>query len=194
VRLKGTSEARRDSSGGLVIGARPDLPSAAYRDLARLSIPSGCTRCAFRTGESERRARRDSSKRTAELGVQNRRPDLPARSVPCLELSGKRSAPVATVVDNRAEHPDARCRIRAVEGYCSGTPANIGWDQWEGGSRPRAADDFVAIRARLEELRRERDQVRRQKAREEYLNELHQAALDRALGATDQPEPFRGRR
>ena len=30
--------------------------------------------------------------------------------------------------------------------------------------RPRAADDFVAIRARMEELRRERLQVEREKA------------------------------
>ncbi len=61
-------------------------------------------------------------------------------------------------------------------------------------SRPRVADDFASIRCRLEELRRERDQLRRQKAREEYVKELHQAALERALGTTEQPGPFRGRR
>jgi hypothetical protein len=61
-------------------------------------------------------------------------------------------------------------------------------------SRSRAADDFAAIRARLEELRRERDQIRRQKAREEFVEEIHQAALDRARGTIDQPGPFRGRR
>ena len=61
-------------------------------------------------------------------------------------------------------------------------------------TRPRAADDFVAIWTRLEEMRREREQVRRQKAREEFLKEVHQAALDRALGATDPPEPSRSRR
>ena len=33
-------------------------------------------------------------------------------------------------------------------------------------SRPRAADDFVAIRARLEELRRERERLRQEPERE----------------------------
>jgi hypothetical protein len=61
-------------------------------------------------------------------------------------------------------------------------------------SRPRAAHDFAAIRTRLEELRRERDQVRRQKAREEFVEEIHQAALDRALEKIDQRGPSRGRR
>ena len=46
-------------------------------------------------------------------------------------------------------------------------------------SRPHAADDFAAIRGWLEELRRERDQIRRQQAREEFVKEVHQAALNR---------------
>ena len=33
-------------------------------------------------------------------------------------------------------------------------------------SRPRATDDFVAIRARLEELRRERERLRQEPERE----------------------------
>ena len=33
-------------------------------------------------------------------------------------------------------------------------------------SRPRAADDFAAIRTRLDELRRERDRVRQEPERE----------------------------
>ena len=61
-------------------------------------------------------------------------------------------------------------------------------------SRPRAADDFVAIRGRLEELRREREHIRRQTGREELLKDAYQAALDRVFGATEEPEPLRGRR
>jgi hypothetical protein len=60
-------------------------------------------------------------------------------------------------------------------------------------SRPRAADDFAAIRARMEELRRERERINRERAREEWLREVHQAALNRALGVVDPPKSLGSR-
>ena len=56
-------------------------------------------------------------------------------------------------------------------------------------SRPRAADDFAAIRARMDELRRERDWVQR-KPRDE-LFDRSQAADVRSLPRFGKPETGR---
>lgn len=58
-------------------------------------------------------------------------------------------------------------------------------------SRSRAVDDFPAIRARMDELRRERERIKREKARDELLRETYQAALARALGPEYLPDRFR---
>ena len=61
-------------------------------------------------------------------------------------------------------------------------------------ARPRAADDFVVIRARLLELRRERDQVV-QGAADEPRPKPHNRPLDRPAASREQEEfrPFRDR-
>jgi hypothetical protein len=47
-------------------------------------------------------------------------------------------------------------------------------------SRPRAADDFASIRARMEELRREREWVQH-KPRDELFDRSHVADMPRVM-------------
>jgi hypothetical protein len=55
-------------------------------------------------------------------------------------------------------------------------------------TRPRAADDFVTIRARLEELRRERAQVLKKDAQETEGTALGGRSLLRRIEGRARPE------
>ena len=54
-------------------------------------------------------------------------------------------------------------------------------------TRPRAADDFTTIRARMEELRRERAQTSKTETRE--TGSVDSRALFRRLEGRQRPEP-----
>ena len=56
-------------------------------------------------------------------------------------------------------------------------------------TRPRAADDFATIRARIEELRRERAQAPKTEARETEGRSLETRGLLRRLEGRQRPEP-----
>ena len=61
-------------------------------------------------------------------------------------------------------------------------------------ARPRAADDFAAIRTRMEELRRERMEVARADAAETII-EAHRRPMSRSPAPIDEEAlgPFRDR-
>ena len=56
-------------------------------------------------------------------------------------------------------------------------------------TRPRAADDFATIRARIEELRRERAQAPKPETRETEGRSLETRGLLRRLEGRQRPEP-----
>jgi hypothetical protein len=56
-------------------------------------------------------------------------------------------------------------------------------------TRPRAADDFATIRARLEELRRERAQASKTETRETEDRGLDTRGLLRRLEGRQRPDP-----
>ena len=56
-------------------------------------------------------------------------------------------------------------------------------------TRPRAADDFATIRARIEELRRERAQAPKTETRETEGRSLETRGLLRRLDGRQRPEP-----
>jgi hypothetical protein len=56
-------------------------------------------------------------------------------------------------------------------------------------TRPRAADDFATIRARIEELRRERAQASKTETRETEDRSLETRGLLRRLEGRQRPEP-----
>jgi len=56
-------------------------------------------------------------------------------------------------------------------------------------TRPRAADDFATIRARIEELRRERAQAPKTETRETEGRSLETRGLLRRLEGRQRPEP-----
>jgi hypothetical protein len=56
-------------------------------------------------------------------------------------------------------------------------------------TRPRAADDFATIRARMEELRRERAQASRTETREAEDRGRDTRGLFRRLEGRQRPEP-----
>jgi len=56
-------------------------------------------------------------------------------------------------------------------------------------TRPRAADDFATIRARIEELRRERAQAPKTETRETEGRSLEPNGLLRRLEGRQRPEP-----
>ena len=56
-------------------------------------------------------------------------------------------------------------------------------------TRPRAADDFATIRARIEELRRERAQAPKTEIRETEGRSLETRGLLRRLEGRQRPEP-----
>jgi hypothetical protein len=56
-------------------------------------------------------------------------------------------------------------------------------------TRPRAADDFATIRARMEELRRERAQASKAETREAEDRSLDTRGLLRRLEGRQRPEP-----
>ena len=56
-------------------------------------------------------------------------------------------------------------------------------------TRPRAADDFATIRARMEELRRERAQASKTETRETENRSLETRGLLRRLEGRQRPEP-----
>jgi hypothetical protein len=56
-------------------------------------------------------------------------------------------------------------------------------------TRPRAADDFATIRARLEELRRERAQASKTETRETEDRSLDTRGLLKRLEGRQRPEP-----
>ena len=49
---------------------------------------------------------------------------------------------------------------------------------------PRAADDFTAIRARMEEMRREREQARRAESEDEVKARLRRVPIEEIARAT----------
>ena len=56
-------------------------------------------------------------------------------------------------------------------------------------TRPRAADDFATIRARLEELRRERAQASKTETRETEDRTLETRGLLKRLEGRQRPDP-----
>jgi len=56
-------------------------------------------------------------------------------------------------------------------------------------TRPRAADDFATIRARMEELRRERAQAAKTETRETAGRSIEPNGLLRRLEGRQRPEP-----
>ena len=56
-------------------------------------------------------------------------------------------------------------------------------------TRPRVADDFTAIRARMEELRRERAQALRKEAQDADDTSLGGRGLLKRLESRQRPEP-----
>ena len=56
-------------------------------------------------------------------------------------------------------------------------------------TRPRAADDFTTIRARMEELRRERAQAPKTETRETGGRSIEPNGLLRRLEGRQRPEP-----
>ena len=56
-------------------------------------------------------------------------------------------------------------------------------------TRPRAADDFATIRARLEELRRERAQASKTESRETEDRSLETRGLLKRLEGRQRPDP-----
>ena len=56
-------------------------------------------------------------------------------------------------------------------------------------TRPRAADDFATIRARLEELRRERAQASKTETRDTEDRSLETRGLLKRLEGRQRPEP-----
>ena len=56
-------------------------------------------------------------------------------------------------------------------------------------TRPRAADDFATIRARIEELRRERAQASKAETREAEDRGRDTRGLSRRLEARQRPDP-----
>jgi len=56
-------------------------------------------------------------------------------------------------------------------------------------TRPRAADDFATIHARMEELRRERAQASKTETRETEDRNLDTRGLPKRLESRQRPEP-----